>query len=127
MVSYPVLHPHTKIPVNDILAARERIKDLVLRTPLVRLEGDNLPAEIFLKLENLQPINSFKLRGASNAIALATPDQLAHGVYTASAGNAAQGVAWNAARLGLECSIVVPTGAPETKLEADPPDGSLHY
>ena len=65
------MQPHTKIPVDDIFAARERIKDLVLRTPLVRLEGDNLPAEIFLKLENLQPINSFKLRGASNAIALA--------------------------------------------------------
>ena len=118
MVSYPVLQPHTKIPVDDIFAARERIKDLVLRTPLVQLEGDNLPAEIFLKLENLQPINSFKLRGASNAIALAAPDQLAHGVYTASAGNAAQGVAWNAARLGVECSIVVPRGAPQTKLEA---------
>ena len=118
MAFHSVLEPHTQIPVDHIFAARERIKELVLRTPLVRLEGDNLPAEIFLKLENLQPINSFKLRGASNAIALAAPDQLVGGVYTASAGNAAQGVAWNAARLGLECSIVVPERTPVTKLEA---------
>ena len=75
-------------------------------------------AEIYLKLENLQPIGSFKLRGASNAMALADPADLARGVYTASAGNMAQGVAWNARRLGIPCRVVVPEGAPETKLRA---------
>ena len=73
---------------------------------------------VYLKLENLQPIGSFKLRGAGNALALASRDELARGVYTASAGNMAQGVAWIAARLGIPCSVVVPDHAPETKLAA---------
>ena len=90
----------------------------MVRTPLIRLGIDDAPAEIYLKLENLQPIGSFKLRGASNAMALADPADLARGVYTASAGNMAQGVAWNARRLGLPCRVVVPEGAPETKLRA---------
>jgi threonine dehydratase len=106
------------IPLADIRAARERIAGSVIRTPLVRLNVDDAPAEIYLKLENLQPIGSFKLRGAGNAIALATPEQLAKGVYTASAGNMAQGVAWNARRLGIPCTVVVPDHAPETKLAA---------
>jgi threonine dehydratase len=112
------MRPHSQIPLDDIRAARERIAGKAIRTPLVRLNHDDSRAEIYLKLESLQPVNSFKLRGASNAIALATREQLAGGVYTASAGNAAQGVAWNAARLGLECTIVVPDHAPETKLQA---------
>ena len=87
-----------------------------MRTPLVRLNVDE--AEIYLKLENLQPIGSFKLRGAGNAIACATPDQLADGVLTASAGNMAQGVAWHARRLGIPCTVVVPDHAPATKLDA---------
>ena len=74
--------------------------------------------EIYLKLENLQPIGSFKLRGAGNAMALASADDLAQGVYTASAGNMAQGVAWNARRLGIPCQVVAPDHAPETKLTA---------
>ncbi len=106
------------IPLEDIRAARERIADAVIHTPLVRLYVDDAPAEIYLKLENLQPIGSFKLRGARNAIALASPTQLAKGVYTASAGNMAQGVAWNARRLGIPCTVVVPDHAPETKLAA---------
>jgi threonine dehydratase len=106
------------IPLQDIQAARGRIADSVIRTPLVRLNVDNAPAEIYLKLENLQPIGSFKLRGAGNAIALASPGQLAKGVYTASAGNMAQGVAWHARRLGIACTVVVPDHAPETKLAA---------
>jgi threonine dehydratase len=106
------------IPLEDIRAARERIAGSVIRTPLVRLNVDGAPADIYLKLENLQPIGSFKLRGAGNAIGLASPDQLAKGVYTASAGNMAQGVAWNARRLGIACTVIVPDHAPETKLTA---------
>jgi threonine dehydratase len=106
----------SSVSLDDILEARTRIQDSVLRTPVVRLNGDD--CEIYLKLENLQPIGSFKLRGAGNAIATANPDDLAKGVYTASAGNMAQGVAWHARRLGLECTVIVPDHAPETKLAA---------
>ena len=104
------------VSLDDIRGARERIVDSVIRTPLVRLNVDD--TEIYLKLENLQPIGSFKLRGAGNAIALADPRELAKGVYTASAGNMAQGVAWHARRLGIPCTVVVPYHAPETKLAA---------
>src|SRR5258706_1008218 len=110
--------PIKPIPLADIRAARERIADSVIRTPLVRLNVDDAPAEIYLKLENLQPIGSFKLRGAGNKIALASKDELSQGVYTASAGNMAQGVAWHARRLGIPCTVVVPDNAPETKLAA---------
>lgn len=108
----------TPIPLEAIRAARERIAGSVIRTPLIRLNVDDAPAEIYLKLENLQPIGSFKLRGAGSAMTLATRDQLAQGVYTASAGNMAQGVAWNARRMGIPCTVVVPDHAPETKLAA---------
>ena len=104
------------VTLQDIEAARERIADSIVRTPLVKLNLDD--SEIYLKLENLQPIGSFKLRGAGNAIAVADPDQLARGVYTASAGNMAQGVARHARRLGIQCTVVVPEHAPETKLAA---------
>ncbi len=104
--------------LDDIRAARERLAGSVLRTPLVRLEVDDAPAEIWLKLENLQPIGSFKLRGAGNAMAVAPPEALRRGVYTASAGNMAQGVAWNARRLGVPCTVVVPDNAPRAKLDA---------
>ncbi|MGI8551916.1 MAG: pyridoxal-phosphate dependent enzyme, partial [Dehalococcoidia bacterium] len=110
--------PAGAIPLADIRAAQLRIAGLVIRTPLVRLNVDDAQAEIYLKLENLQPIGSFKLRGAGNAIALAPAQSLADGVWTASAGNMAQGVAWNARRLGLSCTVVVPDHAPETKLSA---------
>ncbi|HEX3269279.1 MAG TPA: threonine/serine dehydratase [Ktedonobacterales bacterium] len=110
---------HNKpIALAAIEAARERIKSAALRTPLVRLNVDNAPAEIYLKLENLQPIGSFKLRGASNAMLLASPEQLSRGVWTASAGNMAQGVAWQARRMGLACTVVGPDHAPETKIAA---------
>ncbi|HWG54936.1 MAG TPA: pyridoxal-phosphate dependent enzyme, partial [Gaiellaceae bacterium] len=88
-----------------------------MRTPLVRLEVD-APAEIWLKLENLQPIGSFKLRGAANAIRAAGREAVAGGVVTASAGNMAQGVAWVARELGTRATIVVPENAPQTKLAA---------
>lgn len=73
---------------------------------------------MWLKLENLQPIGSFKIRGAANAMALADPADLAGGVYTGSAGNMAQGLAWNARRLGVPCRVLVPDTAPVTKLDA---------
>jgi threonine dehydratase len=84
----------------------------------VRLELDDAPAELYLKLENLQPIGSFKLRGAGNALLLASPAELELGVWTASAGNMAQGVAWWARRLGVRCTVVLPDTAPETKIAA---------
>jgi threonine dehydratase len=105
------------IPLDEIRAARETIAGTVVRTPLVRLQVDS-PASIYLKLENLQPIGSFKLRGAYNAMRLASREELAGGVVTASAGNMAQGVAWAARELGVPATIVVPEHAPETKLAA---------
>ena len=106
------------IPLEEIRAARERLAGTVVRTPLVRLNVDDAPQEIYLKLENLQPIGSFKLRGAGNAMLLAEGSQLDKGVWTASAGNMAQGVAWYARQLGVRCTVVVPDSAPETKLAA---------
>jgi threonine dehydratase len=110
--------PPTSIPLADIQAARSRIAGSAIRTPLVRLNLDDAPAEIYLKLENLQPIGSFKLRGAGNAMALADPDELAQGAITASAGNMAQGVAWIARKLGIPCTVIAPDHAPKTKLDA---------
>ena len=104
--------------IADVRAARARLAGLVVRTPLVRLALDEAPAEIHLKLECLQPIGSFKIRGATNAMALAGPERLRDGVYTASAGNMAQGVAWSARRLGVAATAVVPEHAPQAKLSA---------
>lgn len=106
------------IPLSEIEQARERLMGLAIRTPLVRLNVDTGPVEIYLKLENLQPIGAFKIRGAANAMAMADPVALTEGVWTASAGNMAQGVAWNASRLGIPCSVVVPDQAPAAKLDA---------
>ncbi|HVT56848.1 MAG TPA: pyridoxal-phosphate dependent enzyme [Thermoanaerobaculia bacterium] len=102
----------------DIQAARQRLAGMAVATPLLRLQVDDAPGEIYLKLENLQPIGSFKLRGAANAMLAAAPERLAAGVYTASAGNMAQGVAWSARRLGVPATAVVPDHAPATKLAA---------
>lgn len=104
--------------LEDIRAARERIAGSVIRTPLIRLNIDDAPGEIYLKLENLQPIGSFKLRGAGNAMRLVGREKLSKGVYTASAGNMGQGVAWNARELGVPGEVIVPDQAPETKLAA---------
>ena len=106
------------ISLASIEAARRKIAGTALRTPLVRLNGIDMPAEIYLKLENLQPIGSFKIRGAANAIAYLSPAQLQRGVLTASAGNMAQGVAWVARELDIPCTVVAPETAPETKLQA---------
>jgi len=102
--------------LDEIEAARGRLRGLAVRTPLVRwFEG---PLEVWLKLETLQPIGSFKIRGAGNAMATAPPAALAHGVFTASAGNMAQGVAWCAREIGVSCTVIVPDHAPATKLAA---------
>ena len=106
------------VSLEMIEAARTRISGSVVRTPLVRLNADNELAEIYLKLENLQPTGSFKVRGASNAIALAGPEAKARGVYTVSAGNMAQALAWQARQNGIACTVIVPDNAPETKLQA---------
>jgi len=106
------------IGLADIEAARARIAGQVVRTPLVRLYVEGAPAEIYLKLENLQPINSFKIRGATNAVMLASPGDRAKGLVTASAGNMAQGIAWTARALGIPATIVVPDHAPQAKLTA---------
>ncbi|MHB8471034.1 MAG: threonine ammonia-lyase [Gaiellaceae bacterium] len=101
------------IALDEIRRARERLGDSVMRTPLVRFEGD-----VWLKLESLQPIGSFKLRGALSAVRAAAPDELAAGVVTASAGNMAQGVAWAAREAGVPARIVAPDSAPRAKLDA---------
>lgn len=106
------------IELPAIEAARERIAGAAIRTPLVRLHAGTGPAEIYLKLENLQPVNSFKIRGATNAVMLAPAAARAAGLVTASAGNMAQGVAWAARALGVPATIVVPEHTPEAKLAA---------
>jgi len=106
------------VSLQDIQDAQQRIKGKVNRTPLVRFYDNDLPAEIYLKLENLQPIGSFKIRGAYNAMSLADRSLLKDGVYTASAGNMAQGVAWNARMMNIPCTVIVPDHAPQTKLDA---------
>jgi threonine dehydratase len=105
------------IPLEEIRRARERLGESVLRTPLVRFDAD-APCEIWLKLECLQPVGSFKLRGALSAIRAASPAELAGGVVTASAGNMAQGVAWAAREAGVAARIVAPDTAPRAKLDA---------
>jgi threonine dehydratase len=105
------------IELAEIKAARERIAGAAVRTPLLRLHVE-APAEIYLKLENLQPVNSFKIRGATNAVMLASAQERAKGLVTASAGNMAQGVAWVARELGVPATIAVPDHAPQAKLAA---------
>jgi threonine dehydratase len=102
----------------EIESARGTIAEAAIRTPLVRLHADQAPAEIYLKLENLQPIGSFKIRGAANAMGHMPAETLARGVLTASAGNMAQGVAWRARDLGIPCTVIAPETAPATKIKA---------
>jgi threonine dehydratase len=107
-----MIPPVRPISIDDIEAARERISRTVLRTPLVRFDED-----IYLKLENLQPTNSYKIRGATNAVARLSDDERAKGVWTISAGNAGQGVAYAARSFGVPCSVVAIETAPQTKLD----------
>ena len=111
------LEPVRPIEIAEIRAARERIAGTILRTPLVRLEmGAGFP-DIRLKLENLQPINAYKLRGAANAVALLSESERQRGVWTISAGNAGQGVAYAARKAGVPCTVVAMETAPISKLE----------
>jgi threonine dehydratase len=105
------------IAVEEIRRAREVLEGTAIRTPLVRLDVDS-DTEIWLKLELLQPVRSFKIRGAGNAILQATDAELAGGVLTASAGNMAQGVAYAARLRGVPATIVVPEHAPQTKIDS---------
>jgi threonine dehydratase len=105
------------IALDEIQRAREVLEGTAMRTPLVRLEADS-DTEIWLKLELLQPVRSFKIRGAGNAILQASDEELANGVVTASAGNMAQGVAYAARLRGVPATIVVPEHAPQTKIDA---------
>ena len=105
------------IELAEILEARERIAATIVRTPLVRLElGPDYP-DIRLKLENLQPINAYKLRGAANAVALLAESERKRGVWTISAGNAGQGVAYAARKAAVPCTVVVIETAPASKIE----------
>lgn len=111
--------PETVRPIElaEIHAARDRIAKTIVRTPLVRLQlGAGFP-EIWLKLENLQPINAYKLRGAANAVAMLSEAERQRGVWTISAGNAGQGVAYAAAKAGVPCTVVVIETAPTSKID----------
>jgi threonine dehydratase len=111
------LSPVRPIRLEDVKEARQRIAKTILRTPLVRLElGSDFP-DIRLKLENLQPINAYKLRGAANAVAMLPDSERKRGVWTVSAGNAGQGVAYAARQAGVPCSVVAIETAPKAKLE----------
>jgi threonine dehydratase len=112
-----MIEPVRPITSEDIDQARTRIAGTVLRTPLVKLDLGSGAPEIHLKLENLQPTNAYKIRGAANAVAHLSEAERTRGVWTISAGNAGQGVAYAARRFGIPCSVVAIETAPQTKLE----------
>jgi len=109
---------HAPLTLDEIEEARTRIEGAAIRTPIVRLDVDVPETEIYLKLEVLQPVGSFKIRGAGSLIGSLEPADLADGVWTASAGNMAQAVAWFARREGLPCTVVMPDTAPDAKTSA---------
>jgi threonine dehydratase len=107
------------ISIDSVRAATSRVYPVAIRTPLVRLDPIGRDeVEIFLKLELFQPIGSFKIRGAMNAVARLSPEELAEGIWTVSAGNAAQGVALAAREVGARASVLVMDTAPQTKIAA---------
>jgi threonine dehydratase len=112
-----MIEPVRPIAIEDIEQARERIAGTVLRTPLVKLDAGGGAPEIWLKLENLQPTNAYKIRGASNAVAKLSEEERARGVWTISAGNAGQGVAYAARQFGVPSTVVAIETAPQTKLD----------
>jgi threonine dehydratase len=112
-----MIEPVRPISIDDIEQARGRIAGTVLRTPLVKLDLGSDGPDIHLKLENLQPTNAYKIRGAANAVAHLTDEQRARGVWTISAGNAGQGVAYAARAFGIPCTVVAIETAPQTKLD----------
>lgn len=105
------------IRIEEIRAAQKRIAIDIIRTPLVKLNIDDAPAEIYLKLENLQPVRSFKIRPASNALRSMDKKQLENGVWTVSAGNFSQGLAWMAKKLNVKCTVALSENTPQTKIE----------
>jgi len=109
--------PVRRVTLEEIRAAEKRIRRIITRTPLIRLQLDDPAPEVWLKLENLQPINAFKLRGAANAVALLDPQERKRGVWTISAGNAGQGVAYAARDAGVPCTVVAIETAADTKIE----------
>src|SRR3982750_1131268 len=104
------------VKLEEIREARKRIAGMIVRTPLVRLELGSDDPDIRLKLENLQPINAYKLRGAANAVAMLSEAERQLGVWTISAGNAGQGVAYAARKAGVPCTVVAIETAPKSKL-----------
>jgi len=112
-----MVDPVRPIAIEDVEEARGRIADTVLRTPLVKLDAGAGAPEIWLKLENLQPTNAYKIRGATNAVAHLTNEERAKGVWTISAGNAGQGVAYAARKFGIPSTVVAIESAPQTKLD----------
>ena len=113
----PALPPVRRVQLEEIHEARRRIASTIVRTPLLRLDlGPSCP-DLRLKLENLQPINAYKLRGAANAVAMLSEEERNRGVWTISAGNAGQGVAYAAREAGVPCSVVVIETAPTAKVE----------
>jgi threonine dehydratase len=112
-----MLEPVRPIQLSEIGEARERIAKMIVRTPLIRLELGPDDPDIRLKLENLQPINAYKLRGAANAVAMLPESERQRGVWTISAGNAGQGVAYAARQAGVPCAVVAVETAPASKLE----------
>jgi threonine dehydratase len=110
------VEPLAEVSLEDVRAAARRIRGSVIRTPLLRLEQDGGP-EIHLKLENLQPIGSFKLRGATNSVEAIDLARLGEGLATASAGNMGRAVAWLALQHGVPCTVIVPDTAPAAKLD----------
>src|SRR5436190_9730307 len=112
-----MLEPVRPIQLSEIQEARERIAKTIVRTPLIRLELGPDDPDIRLKLENLQPINAYKLRGAANAVAMLSESERERGVWTISAGNAGQGVAYAARKAGVPCTVVVIETAPASKIE----------
>jgi threonine dehydratase len=111
------LEPVRAITLAEIQAARAQIAKTIVRTPLVRLDlGADSPT-ILLKLENLQPTNSYKLRGAVNAVAMLSDADRSRGVWTISAGNAGQGIAYAARQAGVPCTVVAIETAPKAKIE----------
>src|SRR5690242_19194179 len=113
----PNLPPVRPITLAEIEAARERIRGVVLRTPLVKLDTGKGGPDIRLKLENLQPTNAYKIRGGVNAVAMLSDEARKRGVWTISAGNAGQAVAYAARAAGVPCKIVVIETAPKTKID----------
>jgi threonine dehydratase len=112
-----MIDPVRPISVDDIEQARSRIAGKVLRTPLVKLDVASGGPDIWLKLENLQPTNAYKIRGAANAVARLSDEQRSRGVWTISAGNAGQGVAYAARAFGIPSTVVAIETAPQTKLD----------